>query len=100
MSDAQHKQEGLPVDLMFFYYNSFRECVCVSNFYSCNFYQELTQCSHIAVKIWCAINLKWIHFFPIVTFDLTASLQEQIPPKNLIIPLKVQSWQIAKEQSL
>lgn len=29
MSDAQHKQEGLPVDLMFFCYNSFRECVCV-----------------------------------------------------------------------
>lgn len=51
MSDAQHKQEGLPVDLMFFCYNSFRECVCVSNFYSCNFYQELTPCSHIAVKI-------------------------------------------------
>lgn len=28
MSDAQHKQEGLPVDLMFFCYNSFREYVC------------------------------------------------------------------------
>lgn len=28
MSDAQHKQEGLPADLVFFCYNSFRECVC------------------------------------------------------------------------